>query len=56
MTLAQKPSFFGKMQQKIEDVILLRPKIDEEMLEDLEEVLNIFRHRDEHDLTHYRSS
>lgn len=39
MTLAQRPSFFGKMQQKIEDVILLRPKIDEEMLEDLEEAL-----------------
>jgi len=39
MTLTKKPSFFGKMQQKIEDVILLRPKVDEEMLEDLEEVL-----------------
>ncbi|NCB41816.1 MAG: signal recognition particle-docking protein FtsY [Clostridia bacterium] len=39
MTLTKKPSFFGKMQQKIEDVILLRPKVDEEMLEDLEEAL-----------------
>lgn len=39
MSFTQKPSFFGKMQQKIEDVILLRPKVDEEMLEDLEEAL-----------------
>lgn len=39
MSFVQKPSFFGRMQQKIEDVILLRPKVDEEMLEDLEEAL-----------------
>ena len=39
MTLTKKPSFFGKMQQKIEDVILLRPKVDEDMLEDLETAL-----------------
>lgn len=39
MSFTQKPSFFGRMQQKIEDVILLRPKVDEEMLEDLEEAL-----------------
>lgn len=39
MSFVQKPSFFGRMQQKIEDVILLRPKVDEEMLEELEEVL-----------------
>lgn len=39
MSLIQKPSFFGRMQQKIEDVIMLRPKVDEEMLEALEEAL-----------------
>ncbi len=35
----QKKSFFGRMQEKIEDVLLLRPRPDEGMLEELEEVL-----------------
>lgn len=35
----KKTSLFGRMQERIEDVLLLRPKPDEEMLEELEEVL-----------------
>ena len=35
----KKKSFFGKLQEKIEDVILMRPEIDEEMMEELEEAL-----------------
>jgi fused signal recognition particle receptor len=35
----KKKSFFGRLQEKIEDVILMRPEIDEEMMEDLEEAL-----------------
>jgi fused signal recognition particle receptor len=35
----KKKSFFGRLQEKIEDVILMRPEVDEEMLEELEEVL-----------------
>ena len=34
-----KKSFFGRLQEKIEDVILMRPEIDEDMLDELEEVL-----------------
>ncbi|MDO4552070.1 MAG: signal recognition particle-docking protein FtsY [Bacillota bacterium] len=37
--MAEKRSFFGKLQDRIEDVILNRPEIDEELLEELEEVL-----------------
>jgi fused signal recognition particle receptor len=38
--LGQKnKSFFGRLQEKIEDVILMRPEIDEEMMEELEEAL-----------------
>jgi len=39
MAFEVKKSFFGKLQEKIEDVIFMRPEIDEEMLEELEEVL-----------------
>ena len=39
MAFGVKKSFFGRLQEKIEDVIFLRPEIDEEMLEELEEVL-----------------
>lgn len=39
MAFGVKKSFFGRLQEKIEDVIFMRPEIDEEMLEDLEEVL-----------------
>ncbi len=35
----KKKGFFGRLQEKIEDVIFMRPEIDEEMLEELEEVL-----------------
>lgn len=35
----KKKSFFGRLQEKIEDVILNRPEVDEEMLEELEEAL-----------------
>lgn len=35
----KKKGFFGRLQEKIEDVILQRPEIDEEMMEELEEVL-----------------
>lgn len=39
MAFGVKKSFFGKLQEKIEDVIFMRPEIDEEMLDELEEVL-----------------
>lgn len=35
----KKKGFFGRLSEKIGDVILARPSIDEELLEDLEEVL-----------------
>lgn len=35
----KKKTFFGRLQEKIEDVILMRPEIDEEMMEELEELL-----------------
>ena len=35
----KKKGFFGKLQEKIETVILMRPEIDEDMMEELEEVL-----------------
>ena len=35
----KKKSFFGRLQEKIEDVIFMRPEIDEDMLDELEEVL-----------------
>lgn len=39
MAFGVKKSFFGRLQEKIEDVIFMRPEIDEEMLDELEEVL-----------------
>lgn len=39
MLLKKKKGFFGKLSEKIQDVLLDRPEVDEEMLEDLEEVL-----------------
>lgn len=36
---AEKKSFFGRLQQKIEQVILNKTEIDEEMMDDLEETL-----------------
>jgi len=35
----KKKSFFGRLQEKIENVILMRPEVDEEMMEELEEAL-----------------
>jgi len=35
----QKKGFFGKLAQRIGDAILLRPQIDDEFLEELEEIL-----------------
>jgi fused signal recognition particle receptor len=34
-----KKSFFGRLQEKIEDVLFMRPEIDEDMLDELEEAL-----------------
>ena len=39
MISIKKKSFFGRMTERIEDVLLMRPKPDEEMLEELEDVL-----------------
>ena len=39
MAFGIKKSFFGKLKQKIEDVIFMRPEVDEDMLDELEEVL-----------------
>lgn len=39
MEFGKKKGFFGKLSERIGDVILARPSIDEELLEDLEEVL-----------------
>ena len=39
MEFEQKKGFFGKLAQRIGDAILLRPQIDEEFLEELEEIL-----------------
>ncbi|MDR2156765.1 MAG: signal recognition particle receptor subunit alpha, partial [Clostridiales Family XIII bacterium] len=34
-----KKGFFGKLQQRIGDAILMRPRVDEALMEDLEEIL-----------------
>ena len=39
MEFEQKKGFFGKLAQRIGDAILLRPQIDDEFLEELEEIL-----------------
>lgn len=39
MAFGKKTSFFGKLQEKIESVIMQRPQIDEETLDELEEIL-----------------
>ena len=37
----QKKSFFGRLQEKIEDVIFMRPEVDEEMLRSLKKFLSL---------------
>lgn len=39
MAFGKKKGFFGKLSERIGDVILARPTIDEDLLDDLEEVL-----------------
>jgi len=39
MEVGQKKNFFGKLAQRIGDAFLLRPQIDDEFLEELEEIL-----------------
>lgn len=39
MVFKKEKRFFGKLSEKIQDVLLDRPEVDEEMLEELEEVL-----------------
>ena len=39
MEFEEKKGFFGKLAQRIGDAILMRPQVDEEFLEDLEEIL-----------------
>ena len=41
MVFKKEKGFFGKLSEKIQDVLLDRPEVDEEMLEELEEVLII---------------
>ena len=39
MEFGKKKGFFGRLSERIGDVILARPTIDEDLLDDLEEVL-----------------
>ncbi len=39
MLFEKKKSFFGRLSEKIGDTIMARAKVDEELLEELEEVL-----------------
>lgn len=39
MALGEKKGFFGKLSERIGDIILARPTIDEELMDDLEEIL-----------------
>ena len=39
MEFGKKKGFFGRLSERIGDVILSRPTIDDDLLEDLEEVL-----------------
>jgi fused signal recognition particle receptor len=39
MEFTQKKGFFGKLAQRIGDAIMLRPQVDEALLEELEEIL-----------------
>ena len=35
MAFGVKKSFFGRMKEKVEDVIFMRPAIDEDMIDEL---------------------
>lgn len=39
MAFGEKKSFFGRLQEKIENVLLMKAEVDEEMLEELEEAM-----------------
>lgn len=39
MVFGSKKSFFGRLAEKIEDAIFMRPEIDEQLLDELEEIL-----------------
>lgn len=39
MSLRTKKGFFGKLSERLGDAILLRPKVDEELLDEIEEIL-----------------
>ena len=39
MSFREKKGFFGRLTEKLADVINVRPEIDEEMFDDIEEVL-----------------
>ena len=39
MAFGMKKGFFGKLQERIGDAILMRPQVDEEFLDELEEIL-----------------
>lgn len=39
MAFGIKKSFFGRMKEKVEDLIFMRPSIDEDMIDELEEIL-----------------
>ena len=39
MAFGKKKGFFGRLSERIGDVILSRPAIDEDLLDELEEIL-----------------
>ncbi|MDR0851092.1 MAG: signal recognition particle-docking protein FtsY [Clostridiales Family XIII bacterium] len=39
MAFGAKKGFFGRLQERIGDAVLLRPKVDDELLDELEEIL-----------------
>ena len=39
MALKERKGFFGRLSERIGDAIMARPKIDEELFEELEEIL-----------------
>ena len=37
----EKKSFFGRLSEKISDVIMMRAEVDEDLMDELEEVLRL---------------